>query len=328
MADDKEKKDEQRRKSAWAQVEIRQQAMEKKQPPTPAVRRPILADAPQQDSLNTEFVYYSATLKNLAPALTSDKQRRMVVPWLDKLFGPEYHSTHLRAKRNRYLLKMTLMLMNDEVIGTFTTAPPTGALPDLPREAIDASHVAEWEQDCMWSDTVAGLPPQVKHMPCGLHEECPTVQEKTHKVLDEEFQLYLYLARPYASLLTNPEDKTKAATWLQVLCTVQKDACPVLKGIRNDYIQALLGCVHDLRVSGPFESYPPWGPLRPLAEAARFAAEKKPVLTDPTSPAADNFLRTQPLPENGAFCYIVVTGDLQGEDKQPPIPDLRNVGPY
>lgn len=67
--------------------------------------------------------------------------------------------------------------------------------------------------------------------------------------------------------------------------------------------------IHDLRVTGPFKEYPPWSSLPPLAEAARLAAETKPI-TDPTGPDASEFLATQPVPEDGAFCYIAITGDL------------------
>lgn len=39
------------------------------------------------------------------------------------------------------------------------------------------------------------------------------------------------------------------------------------------------------------------------------AAEAKPI-TDPTGPEATDFLASQPVPEEGAFCYIAITGDL------------------
>lgn len=60
---------------------------------------------------------------------------------------------------------------------------------------------------------------------------------------------------------------------------------------------------------GPFADYPPWRTLPPLAEAAKTAAENKP-LTDPTGPEASEFLASQPVPTEGAFCYIALTGDL------------------
>lgn len=67
--------------------------------------------------------------------------------------------------------------------------------------------------------------------------------------------------------------------------------------------------IHSLRLSGPFQDYPPWRTLTPLAEAAKIAAENRPF-TDPSSPDANEFLSTQPVPEEGAFCFISITGDV------------------
>lgn len=39
------------------------------------------------------------------------------------------------------------------------------------------------------------------------------------------------------------------------------------------------------------------------------AADNRP-LTDPTGPEASEFLSSQPIPHDGAFCYIAITGDL------------------
>lgn len=72
--------------------------------------------AGKPDAVNTEFVYYSATLREVAPRLTSDVDRQGVILWLRKLFRPEYHSSRFRTKRNKFLLYLTLTLMNDEVI--------------------------------------------------------------------------------------------------------------------------------------------------------------------------------------------------------------------
>lgn len=67
--------------------------------------------------------------------------------------------------------------------------------------------------------------------------------------------------------------------------------------------------ISDLRVVGPFSEYPPWRTLPPLAEAAKMAASSKPV-TDPSCPEANEFMAAQPVPDDGAFCYIAITGDL------------------
>lgn len=67
--------------------------------------------------------------------------------------------------------------------------------------------------------------------------------------------------------------------------------------------------MHDLRLIGPFAEYPPWRTLPPLAEAAKMAAENRPI-TDPTGPEATHFLAKLPKPNDGAFCYIAITGEL------------------
>lgn len=59
--------------------------------------------------------------------------------------------------------------------------------------------------------------------------------------MDEEFQFFLYLARPYAAMLTHADDRTRIAAWLQSLCTIQGDTCSSMRAIRNDYMMALLG---------------------------------------------------------------------------------------
>lgn len=67
--------------------------------------------------------------------------------------------------------------------------------------------------------------------------------------------------------------------------------------------------LQDLRSVGPFAELPSWKSLVPLAEAAKAAAENKPI-TDPTGAEANEFLMNQPMPDDGAFCYIALTGDL------------------
>lgn len=56
------------------------------------------------DPLNTEFLYYSAVLKLFGPTLSQEGDRRYIIPWIRKLFRPEYQSSLLREKRNRYNL--------------------------------------------------------------------------------------------------------------------------------------------------------------------------------------------------------------------------------
>ncbi|KAJ8982709.1 hypothetical protein NQ317_004518 [Molorchus minor] len=53
----------------------------------------------RQDPLHTEFLYYSAALRILGPTLSNEADRAVIIPWVRKLFRPEYHSSKLREKR-------------------------------------------------------------------------------------------------------------------------------------------------------------------------------------------------------------------------------------
>lgn len=130
------------------------------------------------------------------------------------------------------------------------------------------------------------------------------------QILEQEFQMYLFMARPYAAMLPNANDRTRVAAWLQILCSIHGDKhCSSMKAIRNDYMMLLLGYLQDLRASGPFEDYPSWKTLDPLVEAVKSSNRETPI-TDPTGPHVNEFLMDQPMPEDGAFCYIALTGDL------------------
>ncbi|KAF5302906.1 hypothetical protein FQA39_LY02086 [Lamprigera yunnana] len=271
---------------------------------SPIIRKP-------DSAINSEFLYYTSVLRVIAPALTGDVDRQLIIPWITKLFRPEYHSSQLREKRNRYLLYLTLTLLNDEAYGIFATCPPAGALPDIYAIEHEVQPSSEWEMDQMWQETLLGLPEDFQKLKCGVHEQC-TGCEEDHAldiILDQEFQFFLYLARPYAAMLSNGDDRTRVAAWLQTLCTIHGRSCSSMRAIRNDYMMALLGYVHDLRVIGPFREYPPWSTLQPLADAAKQCCDRKPI-TDPTGPDANEFLASLPVPQDGAFCYIAITGDL------------------
>ncbi|KAG5897939.1 hypothetical protein JTB14_014052 [Gonioctena quinquepunctata] len=287
--------------------------------PSPSLEQPTLPPAQpsttrtvQQDPLNTEFLYYSSVLRILGPTLTHEADRRVVIPWVRKLFRPEYHSTRLREKRNRYLAYLAISLLLDEAIGIFRTYPSDGALPntyEIPKLQVEG---AEWEYDKMWQDTLAGLPDDFQMLECCIHatsDECKK-DHKLDKILDQEFQLFIYIARPYAYLIKNGNDRTRIAAWLQMLCSIHgNESCSSMKAMRNDYMMALLGYLQDLRAVGPFADLPSWKTLVPLPEAAKTAAENNPII-DPTGAEANDFLMNQPVPEDGAFCYIALTGDL------------------
>lgn len=53
------------------------------------------------DPLHSEFLYYCALLKEFAPLLTEDIDRRKIIMWIKKLFRPEYHTALFKDKRNR-----------------------------------------------------------------------------------------------------------------------------------------------------------------------------------------------------------------------------------
>ncbi|KAJ8966870.1 hypothetical protein NQ314_003264 [Rhamnusium bicolor] len=77
-----------------------------------------------------------------------------------------------------------------------------------------------------------------------------------------------------------------------------------LVGLPDDF-QMLECCIH----ATPAECNNDHNLDKPLAEAAKAAAENKPIL-DPTGCEANEFLMNQPMPDDGAFCYIALTGDL------------------
>ncbi|XP_046748839.1 uncharacterized protein LOC124412766 [Diprion similis] len=273
------------------------------------------------DALTTEFQYYGAAIRNLAPALTNMQDRSRVLLWVNKLFGAEYHVEVLRDKRNRYLAAITVNLINDELTGVFDDDPPVGATRDMATMSVINAPYAEWELDTTWSEYVAALPDDYDEIPCSFHkpgEECLKDEVEMDEQLDNEFWFLMYQIRPYAALMPCRDARTKVAAWIQTLCRLGCKKCGRMKGLRNDYAYALYGYVHDLRVAGPFQDFPPWKDLKSLPEAAKLAAKRHP-LTSPYSEEADNFMYAQPTPEEGAFCYIAVTGEfLNTESLLPP----------
>uniref|UniRef100_T1H9X1 DUF4485 domain-containing protein n=1 Tax=Rhodnius prolixus TaxID=13249 RepID=T1H9X1_RHOPR len=181
------------------------------------------------DSLNTEFIYYSTVLKDILPAMSKIEDKNALLPWVGRLYAPEYHSTALRSKRNSLNLGSSLGIQN---LG------PT--FQDMKRK--------------IWASRDA------------VEEGC---NPRAGALLDQEFMYFLHMAKPYAALISIPAGKAKVALWLQTLATIRVTSCLAMKGIRNDYMQTLLGYIHDLRVTGPFQDYPSKdSPLPPLAELA------------------------------------------------------------
>ncbi|KAK9509616.1 hypothetical protein O3M35_006885 [Rhynocoris fuscipes] len=155
-------------------------------------------------------------------------------------------------------------------------------------------------------------------MGCSVHDSCGQDSDeegykpRTGTLLDQEFMYFLHMAKPYAALIPHPAGKAKVALWLQTLATIRVTSCLAMKGIRNDYMQTLLGYIHDLRVTGPFQDYPSReSPLPPLTELAKLYPNASVMgITNPGCAEADEFIASQPKPENGAFCYVAVTGNL------------------
>lgn len=302
------------------------------------------------DSINIEFVYYTAMLKKFAPDLSKKKDKDKVIPWIRKLYAAEYATEFFKIKRNRYLFTMILSILNDEMYGVFKSIPPTGPLISPESFPILTIPSATWELDSMWEELLKGEDNDATM--CSMHAKCPedednddvddevvtadmseedkvelaeridAKREKMNKdkhlkamyssLLDWEFQYLLHIARPYAALMTTVQDKTRVAKWLQKLCGIRMDIkCSKMKGVRNDYMMALLGYLYDLRLTGPFEHPPPDGPLENLEMAMDKLKDSYP-LTVPTQNDVNEFLSEQPAPsEGGAFCYIAISGDLQ-----------------
>lgn len=293
------------------------------------------------DSINIEFVYYTTMLKKFAPNLSKEKDKEKVIPWVRKLYAAEYATEFFKIKRNRYLFTMILSVLNDEMYGEFKSIPPGGPLKSPESFSIPAMPLTTWEVDTMWEEMLKNEDKNTTI--CSMHAKCPeekdddeeevdmtglSEEEKKSKrqkskvdknkkslfssLLDWEFQYLLHIARPYAALMTTVQDKTRVAKWLQKLCGVRVDiACLKMKGVRNDYMMALLGYLYDLRLTGPFEHPPPDGPLENLEKAMEILKDSYP-LTLPTQTDVNEFLSDQPSPaEGGAFCYIAISGDLQ-----------------
>jgi len=304
-----------------------------------------------EDSINIEFVYYTAMLKKFAPNLSKEKDKEKVIPWIRKLYAAEYATEFFKIKRNRYLFMMIISILNDEMYGIFKSNPPSGPLKSPDSFVVPTIPLATWEVDDMWEEMLKGTENDTAI--CSLHDKCPKDDDdenednsdvdtsnmsetekqqladelkekkenetivKNKKVLldsllDWEFQYLLHVARPYAALMTTVQDKTRVAKWLQKLCSIRFDvACSKMKGVRNDYMMALLGYLYNLRLTGPFEHPPPDGPLETLETVMDRLKDTYP-LTVPTQADVNEFLSDQPTPaDGGAFCYIAISGDLQ-----------------
>ncbi|GLV35468.1 hypothetical protein CBL_01383 [Carabus blaptoides fortunei] len=267
--------------------------------------------AVKPDAVNTEYLYYSSAIREMGPALTNEIDRQLIIPWVRKLFRPEYNSSLLRDKRNKYLLYLTLTILNDEVYGIFKTPPPDGALSEL-ADLYEEFPQAEWEQDRLWEEILEKIPEEFQLMKCSVHTDltdCNNDRDESGMFYDEEFKFLLYLARPYVTLMKKGKDSTRAAGWLQKLCTIQDKSCTSMKQLRNDYMRSLIGYLQDLRLVGLFKTFPMLKSLPPLEEFASSGRKNRSPL-HPNSEETAEFLAAQHIPNEGAFCYVAITGEL------------------
>lgn len=70
-------------------------------------------------------------------------------------------------------------------------------------------------------------------------------------------------------------------------------------------------------MDGPFQE-PANRNIRPLPEAAKL--NKNRYTLDPMREDVCSFLNNQPAPDEGAFCYIAVTGELDQSESQDVLP--------
>ncbi|KAL1122534.1 hypothetical protein AAG570_002864 [Ranatra chinensis] len=316
-------------------------------PPEPVVRnesdalykrvhRPIAAMSSAK-SLMTEYNYFMHTLSSIIPLMSKYGDIITIRRWVTVLLGAEFKASPLLHTTNKLLLHMTIGVVEDKILNLFQT-PPTENLADLELHTIRPlapDPPARWQQDTFWDDLLLGsqqityiycglsslalsLPQSKAKMTCPIHENCvanigegDVVQPVVGMLMDKEFKFFLHLSRPYASLIMDPNVKSVAALWLQTLASIPKCSCLYLKGIRNDYMQAMLGYLQDLRPVGMFSVVPPEGPLIPLAEMAKIYGKNTAVSENRLAHEAEAFLAGQPTPEDGAFCYVAVSGDLE-----------------
>lgn len=254
-------------------------------------------------------------LEILVPAATSN--REILVNWVETLLNPAYNVDCLREKRNRYLLMLCLTLLKGNVVdGVFIQEPPTVLL-DIANLNVLSTYQANWERDNVWQDEVQQMKKIEKKCPdvlphsCSIHtNKCPTddYNNAIGSILDQQFRFFLHLIRPYTALLYQKFHQRLAARWIQKLCCYIPEHCAMSKGIRNDYIMALLGYLSNRMLLGPFQRNPDYK-IRPLCEITN---DGRPII-DPTHPQIDQLISEMPVPNEGTFAFVAVTGDLYEE---------------
>lgn len=285
--------------------------------------------------VDNEFRYYSKLIKDFMLTMTRTEDKQALLPWINKVANPAYNVALLKTKRNHYFFMICCSAMIDSVEEPFNILPPNLSLPDVFTIAAPQLPPMAWERDQTWREELEGLHKIVKDWEeADAREEDPTKKKMydplqilkkcdRHKrvckqdaeveghvggILDDLFQYYLYLSKPYAAMLARPSDRLRAGKWIQALCKVDKSSCGPMKGRRNDYMMLLGGHLANQDLVGPFEDYPP-SVLVPLDKLSLFKPNTQPI-TDPTHPRVSEFFREVPKPDEGAFAFIAVSGDM------------------
>lgn len=206
-------------------------------------------------------------------------------------------------------MMLALCLLNKTVMTIFSSSPPDELL-EIENLNIEVAK-SKWEQDLFWKEIVQQHSEitESQNKNCTIHnqDKCPKMNEIESifgNVLDKQFQLYLYMAKPHIVLLKNRQEKLLASQWIQSLCCINKYSCTAAKSIRNDYMMALGGYL-TTGLAGPFLKFPPF----PLTSIDKIPKNEVPI-TDPTHHRVEEFLKSLPKPEEGAFAFIALTGDL------------------
>lgn len=285
--------------------------------------------------LDNEFRFYAKLIKDLMLTVTRVEDKKSLICWINKISSPAYEIADLKVKRNNFFFMICCSALIDSVEEPFNIRPPKDTLPRV--DNIKPTRLSEmaWKKDTTWKDEIDGLHKIVKDWEeqdalitdetkkknydplqilkkCDRHKRNCVVEPLTEKLvgnlLDDMFQYYMYLAKPYAAMLARPSDRLRAGKWIQALCKVDKTSCVVMKGRRNDYMMLLGGHLANQDLVGPFEDYPP-SVLIPLDKLSLFKPNTQPI-TDPTHPRVSEFFREVPQPDEGAFAFIAISGDM------------------
>ncbi|EDS27874.1 conserved hypothetical protein [Culex quinquefasciatus] len=266
-------------------------------------------------SLDTEFAYYCALLTELIPVMRVEEEKELANRWLTKLAEPTLAVKNLRDKRNRFLMMLCISLYSGHIQTPFNMTPPA-KLPEIatikrPRFDPPAWHGIEAD----WKEHLGLLAEMGKKLKlpavrkCQAHaKQCSGGKDARGNFLDRQFEFFLYNARSYLRSLNAYPKLRVACRWLEALCQVDRNCCARAKGIRNDYMMALMSYLLHHQLTGPFRGLPEY-PLESLQEAAKKAAEGQP-LNRATGGDGHGILNQFPIPEEGAFAFISMSSGL------------------